>query len=58
MFQTNADQPKNFSFSPLSLKMAFEMLYPAAGENSKLALETAFGFSDSQPDPFKTEREL
>ncbi len=58
IYKLHSGQPRNLSFSPLSLKMAFEMLYPVAGENARLALEKGFGFSSKETDRFKSERDL
>jgi serine protease inhibitor len=58
ILKMHGGQPRNISISPISLKMAFEMLYPVAGENARLALETGFGFSLKELDRFKSDREL
>jgi serine protease inhibitor len=58
ILKLHSGQPRNTSISPLSLKMAFELLYPAAGEDSRLALEKGFGFSMKNPNRFSAERAL
>ncbi|MBU6153090.1 MAG: serpin family protein [Bdellovibrionales bacterium] len=58
ILKLHTGQPRNFAHSPLSLKMAFEMVYPAAGENARLALEAGFGFSSKESNHFKAERDL
>jgi serpin B len=45
LYQLRSEEPSNVIFSPLSLKLAFELLYPGAtGENPKI-LESAFGLN-------------
>jgi serpin B len=58
LFKLHSSEPANTNFSPLSLKMAFQLVYPGATENTKKTLETAFGFSIDQPNPFNAEIQL
>ena len=45
LYRLKSEEPSNVVFSPLSLKLAFELLYPgSSGENTKL-LESIFGLS-------------
>jgi serpin B len=54
LYRLRSEEPSNFVFSPLSLKLAFEILYPgASGENPKI-LENIFGLN-SKTNFFKSE---
>ncbi len=58
IMKMHSGQPRNLALSPLSLKMALEMVYPMAGEQARLAMETGFGFTTKESDRFKGERDL
>jgi serpin B len=49
MFRMLGQDPKNVVLSPLSLKLAFGILYPGASSGTRSALESLFGFSKSRP---------
>ena len=50
--------PKNVAISPLSLKLAFGLLYPGASVTAKNSLEALFGFNKSQPGIVPAEFQL
>ncbi len=52
IYRLMAKDPKNVNLSPLSLKMAFGLIYPGAGESAKLTLEQLFGFKSGQYQSF------
>ncbi|NDG84828.1 MAG: serpin family protein [Proteobacteria bacterium] len=43
LYRLKSDQPANFMYSPLGLKLAFELLYPGATGDIQKTLEKSFG---------------
>ena len=57
-YQLLASNPENVNFSPLSLKIAFSLVYPGTADSTQKLFEKIFGFSEANPNPFSKEYEL
>ena len=58
LYKLLASNPENVNFSPLSLKIAFSLIYPGTNGETQKLFERLFGFSESAVSPFKAEYEL
>ena len=58
LYRILAREPKNTNFSPLSLKIAFSLVYPGSRESTQKLFEDLFGFNSATPNPLRAEYDL
>jgi serine protease inhibitor len=58
LYRMLAASPNNINFSPLSLKIAFSLIYPGTAGDTQKLYEKIFGFSTANLNPFAAEYAL
>ncbi|MBC7397167.1 MAG: serpin family protein [Bdellovibrionales bacterium] len=58
LYKLQATDPTNVNYSPLSLKLAFSLIYPGTSGTTEKTLDQIFGFSQNPGVPSAAEYEL
>ena len=58
LYRLLAANPANVNLSPLSLKIAFSLIYPGTAGDTQKLYEQIFGFTEGTTNPFHAEYEL